>query len=298
MSKIAAAIRDEMVQGVNKKNLSNADVQTAKEMLKKWDALPRISKDTEVKRIEEVVPGFTSYLLTLQSMALFSEVMRYHPLLSQLNALFTEAEGRYGFEAEDSIINPAYINMWEFFDARYGKEEETLGKLYLELIDQIKPPEFMAKCVSACCSSRMGIYEHMGKKGQLTVLQDLATGASYPTINPNGYAGRKGEIWYVRLLPTTNEEFYFAITTPYIVKRTTRDSWREFFVKAGVKVGSMQAESGAKKLMKYPEEPFYWFDYINEANVGVIDDRALALQGLPKGGSASSKIALKKKGKS
>lgn len=67
--------------------------------------------------------------------------------------------------------------------------------------DQLSELTGVPKRTLANKAKRMGLYAHEGAEGDLIILRDLATAAMCHAIVPFGYRGRRGELWYARVLP-------------------------------------------------------------------------------------------------
>lgn len=73
-----------------------------------------------------------------------------------------------------------------------------------------------------------------GYDDRLVVLADLATGAQVRAFCPAGYLGRKGEIWYVRVLPPPfpDRTAHVVYTTPYVVVTPGFAEWVAYLHRA------------------------------------------------------------------
>ncbi len=79
--------------------------------------------------------------------------------------------------------------------------------------------------------SRMGIYEHVGVDGEHVRLRELITDEEIVCHSTSGYRGKKGELWYVRLLPPLLPEmanYHIVFTTPYVLTEATKGDWTQF----------------------------------------------------------------------
>lgn len=282
MSEIIPKLRKELSIAANKKNVSIEELEASDQILQGWKARPRIQDDPEVRAVEAELPGFTLYLTALQSVILFGGMIRRHPLLKDLNQRIAKAEALYGTEPAARLITSSFFNSWEFFDAHFGKEEGTLGSLYLEFTEDFGVPPELTEVVARCCASRLGVYQHLGKQGDVMELQDLASGIKTKVVNPRGYLGRKGDIWLARLYPSMAEGASLCMTTPYVIRETTAEQWKAFFNAIGVKGSGSKLEASIRAVMKYPKKPFFWFDYIiASASTDGVEGDHLILHGMP-----------------
>ena len=127
--------------------------------------------------------------------------------------------------------------------------------------------------------TKLGFSIHRGGEGDVSVLEDLVTGAVYRAIVPAGYKGQKNENWYVRLLPPPfpGGKEHVAFTTPYIVVHPDFGEWSAYFRR------TFPATAGFadyERHMKYGPSREYWNDYVFEAYVNCQAD-AIYLAGLP-----------------
>ena len=86
----------------------------------------------------------------------------------------------------------------------------------------------------------MGIYEHCGFDGSLILLKELMTEKEIQTICPAGYQGRRGEIWYVRILPNPvdpDDGYSVILTTPYRLLMQDKTDWEDFFERNAISKG-------------------------------------------------------------
>jgi hypothetical protein len=127
--------------------------------------------------------------------------------------------------------------------------------------------------------SRMGFYIHCGRKGKLTVLEDIVTGAVCRAIVPSGDRGEKGELWYVRVLPPPmpGGQENVVFTTPYIVLHPKLAEWREYFRRT---IPAPAPIDGYEHHLKYGPTRQYWNDFVFEAYVNHRTE-AIYLVGLP-----------------
>lgn len=127
-------------------------------------------------------------------------------------------------------------------------------------------------------------------------LWDIVGKRQFQCWNGSGYPGRKGEVWYVRVLPpfVTGSNRSVTMGTPYVFKDGTRltskDVWEDFFQR------HMASEVGAghslRDYLKSGKSLGYWLEFIFQAFVdytgnmilvtGVPDDAASLPHSHPK----------------
>lgn len=297
MSKVFPQIRSQMIQAANDKKVAIEDLEVADEFVSEWEDGFGLQQHPAVIKLEEELIGFSLFLSALQTMILFSGLLRQHPLLKNTQKQLDQAERLYQGEGTQPVC-VSFFHMWELFDLSLGEKEGSFGDLYIELADQFNVPLEVIDIICRSCKSRLGIYHHLGKHGKQIELEDIGTGEVVHVANPGGYKGSKGEIWLARLYPAAADEPSFVMATPYIIQGTTPAQWDAFFKKAGVQVRGPKAEVQLQLLMKSPNHPFFWFAYLRDAFVKGGDDAHLFLKGLPrldgKAVPAKSKGAAKK----
>ena len=99
------------------------------------------------------------------------------------------------------IVAKSYFACWALFDACAGVANETIGTTILEIGETFGMNTELLRLIRVMQESRMGLYIHGGRQGRLTVLEDIVTGATCRAIVPSGDCGKRGELWYVRVLP-------------------------------------------------------------------------------------------------
>lgn len=79
--------------------------------------------------------------------------------------------------------------------------------------------------------SRMAVYAHEGIDKDRVVLRDLVTNRVCKAICPSGYRGRRGELWYVRVLPppVPDLEEHVVFTTPHLLIDPGEHEWLSYF---------------------------------------------------------------------
>jgi hypothetical protein len=126
--------------------------------------------------------------------------------------------------------------------------------------------------------SRMGVYVHEGREGDLAVLRELATDTVHRAIVPSGYRGQQGELWYARVLPPPlpGGAEHVVLTTPYVLLKPGAREWLAYFGRT-VTGASRQAY---EQHMKYGPTRSYWNEFVFEAYMNH-QTEAIYLAGLP-----------------
>jgi hypothetical protein len=128
----------------------------------------------------------------------------------------------------------------------------------------------------------MGLYVHEGAENGLVALRDVVTGAVRGTISPGGYHGRRGELWYARVLPPPipGGAEHVVFTTPYIVLQPGLCDWQAYFRRTLPEAPQQVQLDAYERHMKYGPTRVYWNDFVFEAYVNHRTE-VIYLAGLP-----------------
>ena len=126
-----------------------------------------------------------------------------------------------------SPLTTSYFTCWAFFDACAGPANETIGTTILEVGSAFGMHAELLRLIRLMQDSRMGFYIHRGKEGNVTVLEDLVTGAVYRAIVPAGYSGKKKRNLVRPCASAANpwRPGNVVFTTPYIVVHPDLADW-------------------------------------------------------------------------
>jgi hypothetical protein len=97
---------------------------------------------------------------------------------------------------------------------------------------------------------------------------DIAGKQEVRCWSSSGYAGRKGEIWYVRVLPPYVEGLArsVSLSTPYVFTDSSRSTWEDFFRRR------LSSESTAghplRDYLKNGKSLGYWLEFVHRAFAG------------------------------
>ena len=164
-----------------------------------------------------------------------------------------------------SPLTGSYFWMWALYDLRIGKSTDTLAYCQIAMNDIIQMNVHQLDAAKKMERSRMGIYEHVGMKGQHIRLRELITNNNLICHCPTGYVGQKGELWYVRLLPPLEPEhatYWIAMTTPYILIGASKADWIAFLKRAMVQSEGPNNATRLHYLLKFGPEPNYWNEFV------------------------------------
>lgn len=167
-----------------------------------------------------------------------------------------------------SPLTSSYFWMWALYDLRLGKSTDTLARCQIAANDVIMMNTFQLDACEKLAASRMGVYEHVGQAGGHIRLKELLTNEEVTCHCASGYAGRKGELWYVRLAPPLEPEIasnWIAMTTPYILIESSKPDWLTFLKRAMVDVDGANEQTRLEHLLKFGPEPHYWNEFVFKA---------------------------------
>jgi hypothetical protein len=232
------------------------------------------------KELEGFHPAHAAYVYAQNQVSVMSEQLTALREMAPFVDIISKAEDLYVPSAPPmSPLTTSYFTCWAFFYACAGSANETIGTTILEVGDAFGMHAELLRVIHLMQDSRMGFYVHRGREGNVSLLEDLVTGAVHRAIVPVGYKGQKNENWYVRLLPPPfpGGMEHVVFTTPYIVVHPDFSDWLAYFRR------TFPATAGFddyERHMKYGPTREYWNDYVFEAYVNHQTD-AIYLAGLP-----------------
>ncbi len=225
-------------------------------------------------------PAHAAYVYTQNQASVMSEQLTALKEMGPFVDIISRAEDLYMPSAPPmSPLTTSYFSCWAFFDACAGPANETIGTTILEVGAAFGMHAELLRLMRLMQDSRMGLYIHREREGDVSVLEELVTGAVYRAIVPAGYKGQKNENWYVRLLPPPfpGGQEHVVFTTPYVAVHPHFDEWLAYFRRTLPAVGGF---ADYERHMKYGPTREYWNDYVFEAYVNHRAD-AIYLAGLP-----------------
>ena len=244
--------------------------------------------DDSIKTFEELIsqgydPVHAIYVNTQNLLSFFAEQISTFPELKAYYKLAEKAEDEYmpGFPPM-SPITSSFFTLWAFSDLRFGKSKETITGCFLDLIPSIGVGELHRKTVTEINKSRMGIYKHQGIKNKKIIFKELLTQQEYQCICPAGYSGKKGELWFVRLLPDPMNvtDYHIVMTTPYLLMGQLENEWEAFFKRSSISPANVGYEARLHKFMKHGPSAYFWLEFIFQSYVNHRPD-AIFLTGIP-----------------
>ena len=248
------------------------------------ELLPGGVKDIPTLIKEGFDPIHAVYVFMQNLTSRFAESVSQLPEMQTWARAVGKAEDEYMPSGPPmSPLTGSYFWMWAFYDLRIGKSTDTLAQCQIVSNDVIMMNSHQLDATKKMERSRMGIYEHIGRDGPHIRLKELITNDNFICHCPTGYVGKKGELWYVRLLPPLEPEhaiYWVAMTTPYILIDTSKTDWMTFLKRTLLHCDGSNDRTRLHNLLKYDLEPNYWNEFVFKAYHHHQQD-AVFLAGIP-----------------
>ncbi len=235
------------------------------------------------QQLTGVHAAHAAYVFAQNQVSMISELLTSLDALAPIADIVSKAEYEYMPSGPPmSPLTVSYFSSWAFFDACFGPDDETIGTTILDLGASFGMHAELSQLIRLMQQSRMGVYVHEGFKEGLAVLRDIATGVVCRCFVPAGYSGKKGQLWYARVLPPPlpagSEHIVF--TTPYIFLDTPLSEWMAYFRRVMSKVPQPAGVEAVERHMKFGPSRNYWNEFVFE---GYINHRseAIFIAGLP-----------------
>jgi len=233
------------------------------------EPLPGGVQDIETLIKDGLDPIHAAYVFIQQTSSHFAEGVSRLPELKSFAKLVGDAEDEYmPLGPPMSPLTVSYFTCWAFYDLRFGKDGDTLGKCEIDANDIILLNDNQLDALRKLSESRMGIYEHVGSADGFIRLRELITGDEFPCHCVSGYQGRPGELWYVRRLPPLLPELansHVLFTTPYILIESTKGDWTQFLKRTLLKVDGENDRDRLYQLLKFGLGKNYWNEFVFNA---------------------------------
>jgi hypothetical protein len=241
-----------------------------------------------VKDVRELVdkgydPLHAVYVSAQNLVSILSEILSELPLFKGYYDKVAYAEDEYLPGGPPmSPLTMSYFTAWAFFDAQFGKDNETLGSCILDVGKELKLSPDMIEVIGQFQDSRMGIYRRCGKDGNNVVLKEIVSDEEFSCNVGSRYSGKKGQLWFVRRLPPVQDSFDYSVifTTPYVFIGTSIKEWLQYIDRTLPKTGINDNIEALNQFMKYGLETNYWNEYILLAYHHAQHD-AIFLTGIP-----------------
>ena len=230
-------------------------------------------------------PAFAYYTAGVSLVALFAQAISTLSEAHAYNKAVGKAEDEYVPDGPPiSPLTASYFNHWAFFDLQFGSSRETIGTCILTVAEATGMPTWMADVVQPIQQSRMGLYLHVGMDDRFVLLKDIITQEVRRCHSTAGYLGKKGQIWYARLMPPPSPliNYHVISTTPYVVINTTEKMWLDYIERELARISTQKTKKplDAEYLLKHGPTLNHWNEYVFLAYVNHQTD-AVFLTGIP-----------------
>ena len=222
-------------------------------------------------------PSFHSYAAAVNVANEFAsqalDILELIPFNNQLADIQEEHMPSY---PPMSPVTSAFFAYWMVLDARDSFTGVTLGELFVHYLQHVGKFDYLRQAMVALNDSLCSFYEVTDVDVHGVKLWDIAGKRDFRCWNSSGYPGRKGEVWYVRVLPpfVTGSNRSVTLGTPYVFRDSTRLTWEDFFQR------HMASEVGAghslRDYLKYGKSLGYWLEFLFQAFAGYTGNMILA----------------------
>jgi hypothetical protein len=233
------------------------------------ELLPGGIKDVATLIKEGLDPIHAAYVFMQNFTSHFAEGVSSFPEMRTWAKLVAKAEDEYLPSGPPmSPLTGSYFWMWAVYDLRIGKSTDTVAYCQIALNDVIQMNSYQLEIAKNLEGSRMGIYEHVGMEGSHILLRELITNNQLRCHCPTGYPGRRGELWYVRLVPPLEPQlaiYWIAMTTPYILLGASKSDWVAFLKRTMIHCEGPNDATRLHNLLKRGLKPNYWNEFVFKA---------------------------------
>lgn len=183
------------------------------------------------KELAGLHPAHAAYMYVQNQVSILSGQLTQLDEMRWFARFLAEAEDEYMPSGPPwSPLTRSFYTSWALFDVRGGPAEETIGEIVTAVGSAFGMHAELLRLIGLMHESRMGVYICEGNDGDIFVFREMVTDGVIRAVVPSRGPGRKGELWYVRLLPPafagTSE--WVAFTTPYVLLRPGRE-WEAYF---------------------------------------------------------------------
>ena len=228
-------------------------------------------------------PAHAVYIYAQNQVSVMSEQLTVLDEMHRFDKLISKADDDYmPLGPPMSPLTPSFFTCWAFFDVCVGLAEETIGTTTMAVGAAFGMHEELVRVIGLMQESRMGVYVHEGHENDTVVLRELVTDAACRAIVPSGYRGRKGELWYARVLPPAlpGIEEHVVFTTPYVLVQPGEREWQAYFRRILPDAPLQDRIANYERHMKHGPARNYWSEFVFEAYVNHRTE-VIFLAGLP-----------------
>ena len=211
-------------------------------------------------------PVHAAYIFVHHITSVFSENVSRLPEMRTYAQEVGSAEEEYMPSGPPmSPLTTSFFSCWAFLDHRIGKTTDTLAGCLIEANDSICMNSDQLEALRRMSQSRMGIYEHKGTEDNHVRLRELITDREFVCHSGSGYRGKKGELWFVRLLPPLVPElatYHIVFTTPYVLIGQSKKDWIAYLKRSMVGMKAPPEADRLHQLLKFGPRRNYWNEFV------------------------------------
>ena len=224
-----------------------------------------------------------AYVHVLNTMIALFEQFCGMPELEPFYQILEQAQDEY--MPGGPPMSPLYLShfsCWAFCDLQVGRGKETMASVLFGASKVVPMEKNFLNYLKNLSDSRMGLYRYKCAKGPLIELEELLTNESFTVVSPLSYRGRPGELWFVRLLPSTrpDRDPSVVFTTPYVIQQAEEKDWLAYLDRTLSKMRLKDKSLAYHRLFKNGQSRNYWNEYIFEAYFNH-EAEACYLKGVP-----------------
>jgi hypothetical protein len=187
--------------------------------LRAWQTAQRRTQAlAEAPELADLDPLHGFYAYAHNQLGALVEQLADLPMLAKLTAAYAEAEDLYTPAGPPiSPLTRSYFSGWGLCDLGVGAQRESYAGIALAVCRALGTEATLLAAFDILSGSRMGLYRHEGHAGRYVVLTELVTQRTCQALSPSGYTGRRGELWFARVLPSIPPlgDYALVFTTPY-----------------------------------------------------------------------------------
>jgi hypothetical protein len=239
-----------------------------------------------VAKVEELAdchPAHAMYVYGQNQTSVMAEQLTALSEMDRFTRLVGNAEDEYApMGPPMSPLTRSFFTSWALFDACVGQGRETLATVAMAVLETFGASGELVRLIGRMQDSRMAVYAHAGSDGETVVLRELVTERECRAMSPSGYLGRRGELWYARVLPPPlpGLEEHVVFTTPYVLVDPGEREWQAYFERTLPDGPGDKWIAAYEGHMKWGPTRNYWTEFVFEAYVNHRRD-AIYLKGLP-----------------
>jgi hypothetical protein len=184
------------------------------------------------EKLADFHPAHAIYVYAQNQTSIMSEPLTALKEMDRFVKLISKAEEEYMQSGPPmSPLTTSFFTCWALFDACAGRSEETIATTTIAVGTAFGVQEELLQVIGLMQDSRMAVYAHEGMDRKRIVLRELVTNRECKAICPSGYNGRRGELWYARVLPPPVPELeeHVVFTTPYLLIEPGEREWLAYF---------------------------------------------------------------------